>query len=122
MLSATEEQQRQQRRRPRGGISQCIPKKDKIAAVFSYLGWVFWIVAFVIRNKDDALSRRHLNQGFVLAIAHIMIGVLAHSHGIIGLAAGILGFGVVLLSIQGIISALRGSSSPLPVIGEIQLL
>lgn len=97
-------------------------KKDKIAAVFSYLGWVFWIAAFVIRNKDDALSRHHLNQGFVLSIAHIIIGVFAHSHGIFGLAADILGFGVVLLSIQGIISALRGSSSPLPVVGEIQLL
>ena len=97
-------------------------KKDKIAAVFSYLGWVFWIAAFVIRNKDDALSHRHLNQGLVLAIAHIIIGVLAHFHGLFGLAAGVLGFGVALLSIQGIISALRGSNSPLPVIGEIELL
>ena len=97
-------------------------KKDKIAAVFSYLGWVFWIVAFVIRNKDDALSYHHLNQGFVLAIAHIIIGVFAHFHGLFGLAAGVLGFGVALLSIQGIISALRGSNSPLPVIREIQLL
>ena len=97
-------------------------KKDKIAAVFSYLGWVFWIAAFVIRNKDDALSRHHLNQGFVLAIAHIIIGVLTHFHGFFGLAAGVLGFGVALLSIQGIISALWGSNSPLPVIGEIQLL
>lgn len=97
-------------------------KKDKIAAVFSYLGWVFWIVAFVIRNKDDALSHHHLNQGLVLAIAHIIIGVFAHLHGLFGLAAGVLGFGVALLSIQGIISALRGSNNPLPVIGEIQLL
>ena len=52
----------------------------------------------------------------------IIIGVIAHFHGLFGLAAGVLGFGVALHSIQGIISALRGSNSPLPVIGEIQLL
>lgn len=97
-------------------------KKDKLAAVFSYLGWVFWVAAFVIRDRDDALSHHHLNQGFVLAIAQTAIGILARGHGLVGAAAAILGLGVMALSIQGVISALRGSDAPLPVVGEIHLL
>ena len=97
-------------------------KKDKVAAVFSYLGWVFWIVAFIIRNKDDQLSRYHLNQGFILAMAGTIAGILTRMHGLFGFAAGLLGMGIALLSIVGIVRALRGSNEPLPVVGDIQLI
>lgn len=97
-------------------------KKDKVAAVFSYLGWVFWIIAFVIRNREDALSKRHLNQGLVLAVAQTAAGILGHFHGISGLVGVVVGCGAVVLSIMGIVSALRESTSPLPVIGDITLI
>lgn len=97
-------------------------KKDKVAAVFSYLGWVFWVVAFLIRNKNDALSHHHLNQGLVLAIAGTIAGVIAQFHGLLRVAGGILSFGVVVLSIIGIVRAVRGSDEPLPFVGDIKLL
>lgn len=97
-------------------------KKDKIAAIFSYLGWAFWIVAFIIRNKDDALSHEHLNQGFVLALAGTLTGLLARFHGLLGFSAGALGLAVAVLSIMGIVRAAKGSHEPLPVVGEIQLI
>ena len=97
-------------------------KKDKVAAVFSYLGWVFWVVAFIIRNRNDSLSRHHLNQGFILAIAGTLVGVLSRLHGLFGFVASILGIGIALLSIVGIVRALQGSDEPLPIVGDIQLI
>ena len=97
-------------------------KKDKIAAVISYLGWPLWIVAFIIRNKDDELSHHHLNQGFVLAIAETIVGLLSRFRGIFGSIAGLLGFGILVLSIMGIVRAVKGSAEPLPIIGEFKLI
>ncbi len=94
-------------------------KKDKFAAVFSYLGWVFWIIAFIIRNKGDELSHRHLNQGLVLAVAGTITGVMTRFHGLIGLAGDILSIAVAILSIMGIVQALKGRYEPLPVVGDI---
>ena len=93
-------------------------KKDKLAAVFSYLGWVFWIIALIIRNTGDELSRRHLGQGFVLAIAGTITGVMTRFHGLIGFAGDILSLAVVILSIMGIAQALKGRYEPLPVVGD----
>ncbi len=97
-------------------------KKDKVAAIFSYLGWIFWVVAFIIRNKDDQLSRRHLNQGFLLAIAGSISAILNRFHGLLSLAGDVLGIGVLVLVIMGIVRAARGSDEPLPIVGDIQLI
>lgn len=96
-------------------------KKDKIAAVLSYLGWVFWIIAFIVRDKDDALSRRHLNQGLMLAIAGTATRLMARAHGLIGFAGDILSVAVVILSVMGLLQALRERYEPLPVVGDIAL-
>ena len=96
--------------------------KDKVAAVISYLGWPLWVVAFIIRNRQDALSRRHLNQALVLGIARLIVRFMTHFHGFTGFAGGILGAGILVMTILGIVRAARESSEPLPVIGDIQLL
>ena len=96
--------------------------KDKVAAIFSYLGWIFWIIAFIIRNKDDQLSRLHLNQGLLLAIAGSVAGILTRFHGIFTFVGGVLSVGALVLAIMGIVRAVKGSSQPLPLIGGIQLL
>ena len=97
-------------------------KKDKVAAIFSYLGWIFWVVAFIIRNKDDQLSRVHLNQGFLLAIAGSITGLLTRLHGILRFAGNVLSVGVLLLVIMGIVRAAKGSDEPLPFVGDIRLM
>ena len=97
-------------------------KKDKVAAIFSYLGWIFWVVAFIIRNKDDQLSRVHLNQGFLLAIAGSITGLLTRFHGILRFVGNVLSVGVLLLVIMGIVRAAKGSDEPLPFVGDIRLM
>ena len=97
-------------------------KKDKVAAVFSYLNWIFWAIAFIIRNRDDQLSHHHLNQGFVLAVAQSIAGVMMRFNGLIGVAGDIIGLVILILTIMGIVRALRGSDEPLPIIGDIKLI
>lgn len=97
-------------------------KKNRIAAVISYLGWPLWIVAFIIRDKGDGLSRHHLNQGFVLAVAQTVVGILTRFHGLFGLAGRLMGMAVLVLTVMGIISAVRASYEPLPVIGDVKLI
>lgn len=97
-------------------------KKDKVAAVFSYLGWIFWIIAFVIRNKDDELSRQHLNQGLALALISTVAGVLSRLHGLFSVFASVLGLGVFILAIMGIVNAVKEKNEPLPFIGDFRLL
>ena len=96
-------------------------KKDKVAAVFAYFGWIFWAIGLIIRNRDDALSQHHLNQGLVLAIAETIVGMLTRLGGLFGIA-GLLGLAILVLSIMGIVRAVKGSDEPLPIIGDIKLL
>lgn len=97
-------------------------KKDKVAAVLGYLSWIFWIVAFLIRNRDDQLSRHHLNQGLVLAIAKTVSGLMIRFHGVIRTAGSALSVAALVLSIMGIVRAVKESSEPLPIIGDVKLL
>ena len=98
-------------------------KKDKIAAIICYLfTWIGWIIAFIIRNKDDALSRHHLNQGLVLAIIASVATLLSRLHGLFAIVGEIADIGVLVLCIMGIVRAAKGSDEPLPIIGDIKLL
>lgn len=97
-------------------------KKDKVAAVFSYLGWIFWAVAFIIRNRDDQLSRHHLNQGFILAIIESITGLMTRFYGPLSTVGWTLNLGVLILTIMGIYRACKGSDEPLPIIGDFHLI
>ena len=95
--------------------------KSKVAAIISYLAWLCWVIAFIIRDKDDALSRRHLNQGFTLSVIGSAASLVTRLHGIFATVGFIVDLGVLILSIIGIVRAARGSGEPLPIVGDIQL-
>lgn len=98
-------------------------KKDKVAAIISYLfTWIGWVIAFIIRNKDDELSGHHLNQALVLHIATTIVNLLGRIGGVIGWIANIIDIGILVLVIMGIVRAAKGSDEPLPIIGDIKLL
>ncbi len=97
-------------------------KKDKAAAILSYFSWIGWVIAFIIRNKEDQLSRLHLNQGFILAIAGSVTHALSRFHGLFGLVGDILSVFVLILAIVGIVRAVKGSDEPLPFVGDIRLI
>ena len=96
--------------------------KDKVAAILCYFTWICWIVAFIIRDRDDELSHRHLNQGFVLAIIGSVATLLTRVGGLFDTIGNIVSLGVLILSIMGIVRAARNSGEPLPLIGNIRLI
>lgn len=98
-------------------------KKDKTAAIICYLfTWIGWIIAFIIRNKDDELSRHHLNQALILSIVASVVNLIGRLGGVIEWMADIIDIGILVLTIMGIVRAAKGSDEPLPIIGDIKLL
>mgnify|MGYP003304970256 CR=1 FL=1 len=91
----------------------------KVTSIFAYIGILFWLIAFLAGDKEGA--KFHLNQGLVLAIANIILGVLAVIP-IVGILAGIASFVVFIFAIMGIVNAAKDEEKPLPLIGSIQIL
>ena len=95
-------------------------RKDKIAAVFSYFGWVFWVIGLIIRSPEDRLSLHHLNQGLVLTIAATVVGAL-RVFGLFKPIPAVLWIVLFLFRITGFVRAIKGSDEPLPLIGDIKV-
>ena len=97
-------------------------KNTKLCSVISYITWIGWIIAFLIRDKADGLVRHHLNQALILHIAAIVASFLAGRSGLIGAVGSILDLGIFVLAIMGVVRAFQLSDEPLPVIGNLRLL
>lgn len=95
--------------------------KNLIAAV-SYITWIGFIIAFISGDKTDRLVTHHLNQALVLNLVGLAGGVLAVIPILGTMAAGIISTGVLVLDVMGVMRAYRGSTSPLPFIGDIHLI
>ena len=93
---------------------------DRYLALLCYLGPLF-LIPYLTRRDSDFI-KFHSNQGLLLLIADIVIG-LASLLFIIGGIVGVVGrVFIIICFIKGIISVLNGKKDPLPVIGNITLL
>jgi uncharacterized membrane protein len=105
--------------------------KNKIFGILAYL----WILCFVpiVAAPDSPFARYHANQGLVLFLTWIALGILNFAVGIvlamlpaflgfIGVVFGLLYLAPLGLLGYGIINAAMGKCVPLPVIGGIKLL
>lgn len=91
----------------------------KVTSIFAYIGLIFWLIAFLAGDKEGA--KFHLNQGLVLAIAYVILGVLAVIP-VVNIIACIADVVLFVFSIMGIVSACKDEEKPLPLIGKIQIL
>ncbi len=95
--------------------------KNKFLAAISYV-WILCIVT-VLCSKDDAFARYHANQGLVLFIANIIVGIASYIIAFIPIvgAAVVLALDIAcfVLMILGIVNAVTGKMKPLPLIGGI---
>ncbi len=93
---------------------------NKIMAAISYI-WILFLVP-LLAAKDDAFARYHANQGLVLFLAGIVIGII----GIIPVVGTVIalvgGIACFVFTILGIINALKGEMKPLPFIGGIEII
>lgn len=90
--------------------------KNKVFAIFAYIGILFLIP--LLAAKDSPFARFHANQGMVLFIINIAIGIAT---GIIEIL-GILSIVTLVFMVMGIINAANGKGKRLPLIGKIELL
>lgn len=100
-----------------GGAGMGLPKNNKLMAVFSYLGILVFIPFFLSRN--DPYVKFHIKQGFVLfgiELICMIFGSMAYS---LWFLFQIVNFGVLILSIFGIINALKGREKELPLVGSL---
>ena len=116
-------------------------KNNKVQAVLSYIGILVLIPIFAA--KDSKFARFHANQGLVLFIIDIAVGIIGGIMGaifrvettILGFGTGVyqtpfwvtgisglLGLACFVLAILGIVNAANGDEKELPIIGSIKIL
>lgn len=81
----------------------------KIFAILCYLS-IFSIIAYVLK-KDDEFIQFHAKQGMVLFLGIFLI--------YIPVIGGILGLGILTLSIIGAIKAYQGEKYRIPVVADL---
>lgn len=103
-----------------GGFSEMEDSNDKLFGILSYLG-ILWLVGLLAGKTE--FTKFHANQGLVLFIADIIVGIAAVipfvGWFIIGPVGGI---AVFVFMILGIVNAAQGNMKPLPLIGKIQII
>ena len=95
---------------------------SRTVAVVSYITWIGWIIAFLIRDRRDAFAAHHLNQALMINLLKIAGGLcvmIPHNGEEL---SGIVGIAAFILIIMGIYRAVNWRTDPLPVIGEFTLL
>ena len=95
-------------------------ESNKLMAAISYI-WILFLVP-LFAAKDDAFARYHANQGLVLFLASIALGIIAIIPFIGVIISAIGGIVTVVFMILGIINALKGEMKPLPLIGGIEII
>ena len=97
-------------------------KHSRTLAVVSYITWIGWIIAFLMRDRTDAYTAHHLNQALLIGLLRLAGGLCAMLPHIGEELSAVVGVAAFVLVIMGIYRAANWRTDPLPVIGEIRLL
>ena len=108
-------------------------RKNKLMGVLSYLG-ILVLIPLLAGAKSFEYVRHHANQGLVLFVVSTIIDLLEGKwimgfHSWINFGGGwfswlfdIASFACFILFIMGIVSACKGTTKELPIIGKIKVL
>ena len=92
-------------------------KNHKGMAILAYFGILVLIP--ILAAKDSPFARYHSNQGLILLILGVIVGILNKVWWLLGTIGWII---VFILFIIGIVNAANGRAKELPVIGKFRLL
>ncbi len=102
-------------------MEQTTIDEGKTIAIISYITIIGLIIAYILNNtKNNAFAKFHIGQSariVVLAFANMLLGWVLPSS--LGLITTIVSIGIFVLIILGIVNAVNGKTTPLPVIGTI---
>ncbi len=94
--------------------------ENKIVAALAYIGLLFLVP--LLAAKNSPFARFHTSQGFVLFLGWVIIALI----GWIPILGWIVWFFgailLIILSILGLVSALKGEMKKLPIVGNIKIL
>ncbi|MBQ4043229.1 MAG: zinc ribbon domain-containing protein [Clostridia bacterium] len=97
---------------------------NKVLSLLSYLG-ILWLIP-LLAAPNSRFAKFHTNQGLILWIANLIVGVAGGVLAIIPilgwLVALALGIIMLVLMIIGIVNAVQGRAKQLPIIGKYTLL
>ena len=97
-------------------------KNSRNLAIVSYITWIGWLIAFFMRDKDDALVRRHLNQALIINLIATAAGIIGRLGGIFRTVYFVVDLAMLALGIIGILRAAKSDDAPLPIIGNFTLI
>ena len=93
----------------------------KLITILDYIG-ILWILGLFV-EKDNPAVKFHTNQGLILFIYGVIVGVASAILGLIpfvgGIIAALLSLSCFALMILGIVNAAQGQCKPLPIIGSL---
>ena len=99
-------------------------QNNKIMAVLAYIGILFLVP--LLAAKDSKFARFHANQGLVLFLADILVGIASGILlwiPVIGwLISVLLSIALLVFMILGIVNAAQGKAKELPLIGSIKII
>lgn len=100
---------------------------EKVFNVLAYIGILFLVG--LIADGQNPRVRFHVNQGLVLFLAEVIVGVICGVVGAIpligilgGILSGVASIAGLVLMIIGIVHAANDEEVPLPIIGGIAIL
>lgn len=88
---------------------------NKVYAVLSYIGILFLVP--MIGAKNSPYAKFHANQGLLLFIVNVIIGVASEFFHYLG----ILNIVTLVFMVMGIVNAAKGKTERLPVFGKFDL-
>jgi uncharacterized membrane protein len=97
-------------------------KNSRLLAVLSYFSWVGFVISFILREKDDTLVAKHLNQALLLNIVSTFASLLMRWGSIFASVGSIINLGCFILFIIGVCRAFKMSEEPLPILGEFNII
>ena len=104
------------------GATEMYNTRSRNIAIVSYITWIGWIIAFVLRDRNDAFAAHHLNQALMINLLKIAGGLCAFVPHIGENISGFVGIAALVCIIVGIYRAVNWRTDPLPVIGEFKLI
>lgn len=95
---------------------------NKVWAALSYVGILF-ILPLLVNGGQSRYAKYHANQGFILFLANIVVGIASTILGKIpvlgAVLSALLSLASLALMIIGIINAANGKAKQLPLIGGL---
>ena len=94
----------------------------KTAGIICYITWIGFLIALLAGDKNHPFLKHHLNNALIILIGSFALGVVAIIPILGWIAASVGEIFLFVCAIMGIVGAINGQETELPLIGQFKLL